>query len=267
MEFEEVKKIFDSESKKEKLELIESFLSESESNRKSVYNLIDKIEQSREYYEDEDIKKFASLTIKDELDLKRIQWHFREKNESLYICWMIGQNTGLRGGDVCKLTIGDLRKAIKLKKMIVVEEKIEHIWQNRIKRGKSVRGLSRKDIARTVPLNNDLIKILKIFVLGKKDSDFVYPTNSKEGHIRRDSLGKAYKRELIKLNIASEDDVIGTHTPRKTYGYLQYKDHGENIDYVRKLFCHSSNKITAVYIGIDDEEVEKSAKTMDKHTY
>lgn len=237
-------------------------------NRDHVLKLIKKVTKDDfEEYQDPELKDYAALTVKNPLDLKRIQSYLKEKNENLYIMWMIGQNTGLRGSDVVKLTIYDLRQAINSKKMVVIEEKIEHIMTNRIKNNKPVRKRTKREIKRTVYLNNDLIKILKEFVIGKSASEFVYPSDSKLGHIRRDSLGKAYKRALIHLKIASEEDVVGTHTPRKTYGFIQYHEHDEDIYYVQNLFCHSSYKITRVYIGLDEEEREESAVTMDKYTY
>lgn len=237
-------------------------------NRKNIYKLLERIEDS-EYAEDEelDLKDFAALTIKNPLDLKRIQNYLKEKNDKLYILWMIGQNTGLRGSDLVKLTIYDLRQAIKNKKMIVVEQKIEGIMKSKLKSNRPIRKTTRREIKRTVWINNYLISELREFVYGKSSSEFVYPTKSKQGHIRRDSLGKAYKRALIKLGIAKETDSVGTHTPRKTYGYIQYQENGGDINKVMELFGHSSPRITRVYIGIDDDEKEESANTMDKYTF
>ncbi|EDT75822.1 tyrosine-type recombinase/integrase [Clostridium butyricum] len=236
--------------------------------RNKIYKILEQTEDS-DYIDDEDfdLKDFSALTIKNPLDLKRIQNYLKEHNDKLYILWMIGQNTGLRGSDIVKLTIYDLRQAIKNKKMIVVEQKIESIMSEKIKNNRPIRKTTRREIKRTVFINNYLINLLKEFVYGKSLSEFVYPTNSKEGHIRRDSLGKAYKRTLVKLKIAKADDSVGTHTPRKTYGYIQYKENGGDINKVQELFGHSSPRITRVYIGLDDEEKEQSARTMDKYTF
>lgn len=251
---------------KENEEQIKSFLSERK-NRNYIMKIIRELDENDYEEDDLDLKDCAALTVKDPNDLERIQNYLKSKDERLYIFWLIGQNTGLRGGDVVKLTISDLRKAIKFKKMIVVEEKIEHIMTNRIKNNKPVRKRTRRDIARTVHLNDKLINILKDFVLGKPPSDFIYPSDSKSGHYRRDSLGKAYKRALLKLKIAKEGDNVGTHTPRKSYGYRQYYDNGENIVKVQDLFCHSSVDTTMSYIGLDEDEKEQAARRMDKYTH
>lgn len=239
------------------------------SNDKNRNHVLDLLEEDIEIdkADDEELKSYEAITITDSLDLKRIQSHLKIKDKRLYIFWMISQNTGLRGSDVVKLTIYDLKESIKNRKMIVIEEKIEHIMESKIKNNRPVKKKTKREIKRTVYLNDELINILKEFVRGRKPSDFIYPSRSKSGHIRRDSLGKAYKRELIKLKIVSKDDVVGTHTPRKTYGYLQYKEHDDDINYVQNLFCHSSPKITRVYIGLDEKSREESAKTMDKYTF
>jgi integrase len=251
---------------KENEEQFLNFLSDR-GNRNYTMKIIRELDENDFEDDDLDSKDCAALTVKDPKDLERIQNYLKSKDERLYIFWLIGQNTGLRGGDVVKLTISDLRKAIKLKKMVVVEEKIEHIMTSRIKNNKPVRKKTRREMERTVHLNDELIKILKDFVLGKDPSEFIYPSESESGHYRRDSLGKAYKRALLKLKIAKEGDSVGTHTPRKSYGYRQYCDNGENIDKVQDLFCHSVSKTTMRYIGLDDDEGEQAARRMDKYTH
>lgn len=251
---------------KENEEQILSFLSERK-NRNYIMKIIRELDENDFEEDDLDSKDCAALTVKNPKDLERIQNYLKSKDERLYVFWLIGQNTGLRGGDVVKLTISDLRKAIKQGKMVVVEEKIEHIMTSRIKNNKPVRKKTRKDIERTVHLGAELIKILKEFVLGKEPSDFIYPSESESGHYRRDSLGKAYKRALLKLKIAKVGDSVGTHTPRKSYGYRQYCDNGENIVKVQDLFCHSSVTTTMRYIGLDDDEAEQAAIRMDKYTH
>lgn len=238
-----------------------------EKNRNHVLDLLEE-ESTIEVVDDKEFKSYEAMTITDETDLKRIQSHLRVEDKRLYICWMISQNTGLRGSDIVKLTIHDLKKAIKDGSMIVVEEKIEHIMESKLKNNRPIKKNTREKIARTVYLNDDLISILEEFVRGKRGSEFLYPAPRTNGkHIRRDTLGKKYKRELVKLGIAKGQDVIGTHTPRKTYGYIQYKEHGEDINYVQNLFCHSSPKITRVYIGLDERARKASAETMNKYTY
>lgn len=194
-----------------------------------------------------------AIAIKDPRELKRVQSYLRINNYKAYILFMIGLGTGYRGGDLIKLTIADLKKAIRTGELEVLEEKTENTRKVKFQR--------------FVYLNDKLINILKDFVKDKGDSEYVYWSRSGKGegnnrqNIRRDTLGKEFKKAVVACGIA--DISIGTHTPRKTYGYIQYIQSGKDIIFVQDLFGHSNPSITKAYIGIDDEMHRKSAKTMD----
>jgi integrase len=49
---------------------------------------------------------------------------------------------------------------------------------------------------------------------------------------------------------------VGTHSPRKTFGYHVYKRTGGNIGLVQKLLNHSVTEYTLRYIGIDREQMD-----------
>ncbi len=56
-------------------------------------------------------------------------------------------------------------------------------------------------IAHNIPLTNLMIKILKEQCLfSGKISDFVFPARTIQGHINRDSIGKAIKNLGAKIN-------------------------------------------------------------------
>lgn len=121
-------------------------------------------------------------------------------------------------------------------------------------------------------MSNKLIETLKDFIRDKKDSQYVYPSQKGKGtgdfkdHIKRSSLGKIFKKIIVcelGINVTS----VGTHTPRKTYGYIQYIEHDRDIYYVQELFGHSKIKITKDYIGIDNDMLESAADCMDKYYY
>ena len=60
------------------------------------------------------------------------------------------------------------------------------------------------------------------------------------------------------LNVAATKIGINvcfkTHTLRKTYGYHFYMENDNNIRYLKKLFNHATEDITADYIGIKLEQ-------------
>lgn len=199
----------------------------------------------------------ASLTIKNPRDLKRIAARLKDYNYPAYILWTIGLNTGYRGGDLVKLTVADLKEAVKSKELVVLEEKTENTRKIKFQR--------------TAALNDKIISILEEYIKNKDDAEYVYWTKRTSGkapyknHIRRDSLGKIFRRVIIELGIA--DNSIGTHTPRKTYGYIQYISHDKDINYVQELFGHSSTKVTKAYIGLDEDISKESSDIMRDYTF
>lgn len=197
--------------------------------------------------------KNKSCTIKNPEDLKRIQLYLKINNYRAYILFTIALATGYRGSDLVKLTISDLKQAIKTKELNILEQKTENTRN--------------KQFVRRALISDKLVNILKEFVIGKDDCEYVYPSQKGKGkgkykqHIRRDTLGKEFKKAVIECGV--DCDIVGTHTPRKTYGYFQYLKHGKDINVVMELFGHSSQRVTKAYIGIDDDLLIESAKVMD----
>lgn len=199
--------------------------------------------------------KNKAIAIKDTESLKRIQNYLKYRNYKAYILFMIGLGTGYRGGDLIKLTVSDVKKAIKCEELIILEEKTEKTRKIKFER--------------TVYLNNKLINILSEYVKDKEDGEYIYPSRKGKGkgkykqHIRRDSLGKEFKKAACACGIT--EISVGTHTPRKTYGYIQYLRSGKDINYVQELFGHASSKTTKTYIGVIDDILKDSAKKMDAY--
>lgn len=199
--------------------------------------------------------KNKAIAIKDPEDLKRMQNYLKYNNYKAYILFMLGLSTGYRGGDLIHLTVADIKRAIETEEL--------NVYEGKTKNTRKVKQI------RTVYLNTKLIKILKDYVVGMQDAEYIYSSQKGKGKgiykkcIRRDSLGKEFKKAAVACGIT--DISIGTHTPRKTYGYIQYITHDKDINYVQELFGHSSPKITKAYIGIDDDILRESADVMDKY--
>lgn len=196
--------------------------------------------------------KNSAITIKKQESLKRIALRLKETDYPAYILWNIAIGTGFRGGDLVKLKVCDIKESLISGKISVLEEKTEKSRKNKFKR--------------EVILPNKLIKILNEYIYCKSDAAYLYPAPRSKGsgdlkqHIRRDRLGKIFRNVIHELGIS--DGSVGTHTPRKSYGYIQYIKHDKNIDYVQRLFGHSKRSTTLAYIGVDDDISESAAKTM-----
>lgn len=198
--------------------------------------------------------KNCSITIKSPEDLKRIALRLKEVDYPAYILWSIALGTGFRGGDLVKLTISDIKKALATGRISILEEKTEHS--------------RKKKFEREEILPTRLIKILREYVYSKSEAAYLYPAQRAKGkgglkqHIRRDKLGKIFKGVVEELGISYGSDAVGTHTPRKSYGYRQYITHEKDIYFVQRLFGHTKTETTLSYIGVDDDIGEDSAETM-----
>lgn len=208
--------------------------------------------------------KNKSIAIKDTKELQRVQSLLKTRNYKAYILFQIGLATGYRGGDLVRLTVLDVKKAIEQRKFVVAEEKI-----NNMSNGKK-NTIRKETFERVAYISDNLIKVLKEYIDGKEDSEFLYPARNGKGkgnnkeHVRRDYLGKQFKKAIVELGM---NMTCGTHTPRKTYGYIQYNAHEKDITFVQELFGHSTPKVTRRYIGIDEDEKRESAQCVDKYIF
>ena len=55
---------------------------------------------------------------------------------------------------------------------------------------------------------------------------------------------------------------VGTHTLRKTFGYMLYRN-GVNIELIQKFLNHSSPAVTLAYIGITRDDLDEAILSID----
>ncbi|MBS4207457.1 tyrosine-type recombinase/integrase [Bacillus sp. FJAT-50079] len=161
--------------------------------------------------------------------LEDMKWSLkRHCSERDYILFLIGINTGLRIGDLLKLKVSD----VKRKKRVLIYE-----------------GKTKKK--REINLSNiydEIQAYIKII-----ESDWLFPSRKGDKPI---SATQAY-RQLIKAGEFADLESIGTHTMRKTFGYWHYKQF-KDVAQLQMILNHSHPEITLTYIGITNEEIEKS---------
>ena len=77
-------------------------------------------------------------------------------------------------------------------------------------------------------------------------------------HRSRKPLTRIRAWQLIRLwceKVGLSGERFGTHTLRKTWGYIQRTKHGVGFEIICKRFNHSSPSVTMRYLGIQDKEV------------
>jgi integrase len=142
----------------------------------------------------------------------------------------LGINTGLRVSDIVPLKV----KEVKGKTHLVITEQ---------KTGKTKRFMIPKSTRGAI----------EEYVRGMNEEDYLFASRKGNGHI---STTQAY-RALQKAADALGRADIGTHTMRKTFGYHHYKKN-KDVATLQKIFNHSAPSITLAYIGITDDEVDKT---------
>lgn len=156
---------------------------------------------------------------------------YAKRNQLLF---KLGISTGLRCGDLVALTM----EQVKGKSNFKIRE-----------------GKTKKE--RTVYLNNLMAEIADYIDTLPKGTVYLFPSRKGEGHI---TITQAY-RIIAKAGDMIGNQSIGTHTMRKTFGYTYYQA-TKDVATLMEIFNHSSQKTTLRYIGITEESIENSIKSV-----
>ena len=159
------------------------------------------------------------------------------KNQSLrnYTLFTLGIYSGLRISDLLKLNISDVTDSNgTIKSRIAIKEK-------------------KTSKPKDFPFNLKAISALNEYI-SSVPSDQIVLFASRKGD-KAISREQSYKIINDAARACGIEDNIGTHTLRKTFGYILYKS-GVNITRIQKLLNHSSPDITLAYIGITRDELD-----------
>ena len=152
---------------------------------------------------------------------------FGLRNQLLF---KIGISTGLRCGDLVALKVETVRGKSRFE----------------IREGKTKK-------IRTVHLNTLMADIAEYIETLPDNCEYLFPSQIGDGHITTTQAYRILSHAGDMIGLQS----IGTHTMRKTFGSIYYKE-TKDIATLMEIFNHSSQKITLRYIGYSEEQVEKS---------
>ena len=176
--------------------------------------------------------------LKDKKQIEAVEKYLEIRNKRNRLIWAFGCNVGLRVSDILALNIED----VKDKNYIEIIEK----------KTKKHKGF---------PLNSKLKRLIKdyldndrckVYAIGDVEPLFV---GKKHHRLDRSQVYRFINEACKELGIGEN---VGTHTMRKNFGYHVFKQSGNNIALIQKLFQHSSPVVTLRYIGIDKEEIDKT---------
>ena len=170
--------------------------------------------------------------IRDEKHIKRIKSLLKDKPRDLLL-FTLGINNGLRISDLLKLKVADVKDLEPGETLKIKEQKTGKI--------------------NVLMINKSVYKVLREY-FSKEDighDDYLFKSrNGKNKPLARETVNK-----MVKEWTKSFKGNYGTHTLRKTFGYIQRTKYGVSSEVLCKRFGHSSPSITMRYLGIDDEEV------------
>jgi len=152
------------------------------------------------------------------------------------LLFTLGVNNGLRAGDLVKLKVGQVRYA-KVNEGITIKES---------KTGK----------LNTLFINKSVDKALQNYFenVQPHDDDWLFPNQKKPSeHLSVIAVNLLVKKWTRAININRGN--YGSHTLRKTFGYIQRMEYKVGFEILAKRFNHASPAVTMRYLGIEDKEV------------
>lgn len=196
--------------------------------------------------------KKPSKPINDIEKLKDIRDYLKSKNERDYVLFMLGIMTGYRAGDLVTLKVRDVKEALTSGKFIILEGKK--------KNSKNIREKNRKP--REAEIIPELETILKEYIKGKKDFEYMFPSRKGNGYINVDRVTRILKEAANHFGL----NDITAHSMRKTYAYTIYINNNYDLLTVKEMLGHSCIEETKVYLGLDRELYHKYNKTLSMFT-
>jgi len=169
--------------------------------------------------------------IRDRDKIEEIKEILRIQNFRDYMLFYIGINVPYRGGDLVKLKVYELKDKtfLKLREM---------------KTGKNNK----------LYINDKLKREIDIYTKRMDDMDYMFPSRKGDSHIEQDRMYRIVKYAALDARVNEEH--IGGHTLRKTFGYHYYLE-TKDIAFLMDVFNHSSPSVTLRYIGINQDEIVK----------
>lgn len=173
--------------------------------------------------------------IRDRELLSRMKAYLKKINSRNYIMFLVGIHCGYRISDILQL-------------------QVKHV------KGWDIRCFEKKTGKfRQVRMPKELKKEMRAYIEGKEDEEFLF--KSRKGHNQPITPKRAYE---ILRELADDFDLehIGTHTLRKTYGYQHYRKFN-NMATLQAALNHDEPKETLIYIGVEQEELDKQQGKID----
>lgn len=167
-------------------------------------------------------------------DVRAIKKILADKPRDLLL-FTLGINNGLRAGDLLKLKVHQIKNLKVGDSIAIVEKKT-----------------SKKNI---LVINQPSYDAVQNFFkhIDKDDDDYLFSGRKGKNPITIPSLNRLIKSWTDAINLKGR---FGTHSLRKTWGYIQRTEFGVPIEKITQRYLHSSPAVTMRYLGLQTQEVE-----------
>jgi len=168
-------------------------------------------------------------------DLQKVreikEWLLVNKTFRDYFLFFMGLNTGLRGSDLLRIRVMDVKN----------KDTLQFVTQ---KTNREVK----------IPLNSDLRFEIEKFVKGKSETDYIF--QSREGENKSLSI-QMFNSILKEAGTACGVPHLSSHVLRKSFGYHYYLKN-KDVFFLMRLYGHGSQHQTMNYIGITQDQIRES---------
>lgn len=148
--------------------------------------------------------------------------------------FITGINTNLRASDLLSITAGQVRGLKPMDEINLVEKKT----------GKH----------RRINLNKTCIDAINRLLATRQYQDDDYLFTGQRGRITVPYLSYLVKKWCDTINLQGN---YGSHTMRKTWGYIQRVVFGHSLPELVEVFGHATQRQTLEYLCIQPEEIKK----------
>jgi len=181
------------------------------------------------------MKKHVAEPIKNKKDIEIIEQYLKENNQRNYTVWVLGLNSGLRVSDIVGLNVRDV---VGKTHITIIEKKTQKL--------------------KSFYINSKLKQVLKKYT---KDRNLDEP-------LFLGARGKRLDRKEVYRFIVKTCELfhiktkVSCHVMRKTFGYHHYQKF-KDVVILQKIFNHSNQRITLMYIGVEQDEIDWSYKNFE----
>lgn len=176
--------------------------------------------------------------IRAEKDIKLIKKLLSDKPRDIAL-FTLGINTNLRASDLLKITVGQVKHCQAGDCFTIGKEQ---------KTGKE----------RLITLNKTVCEALQ-GLLSKmpeaKDSDYLFQSRKGGSALCVPYFNSMVKEWCKEINLKGN---YGSHTLRKTFGYIHRTVFNTDIPTLMQMFNHSSQKQTLAYLSIQASEIKEA---------